>query len=299
MKKWFLLLRRVEERSLCCMLSQNEFLKKIHVGLAYLVFGVLLFVSFLEKWSIKDCYTVLATSMFIYGSCSLWLAAYAFFSGPKAYNPNPHMIVRFFQIVGFCAFYQMFFSPFFVLLGAALFTGDTSFNDMDVIAYLNQLLLDIQKFKIWILMLTGLHLIGLPSILEYQFTKKTPTVFCYGALVIGLAKIMGIVFLSGVPHAIIWVKLWSFVPISFVLYPFNKLMRRFIGCSDKVASTWSKEPKGESICFNDKRVVKFKKKRPQKYKSIDEKLIKKRPLLIFQMMSEYAYIQLDFCVLFL
>ncbi len=175
----------------------------------------------------------------------------------------------------------MFFSPFFVLSGAALFTGDTSFNDMDVIAYLNQLLLDIQKFKIWILMLTGLHFIGLPSILEHQFTKNTPIGFCYGALVIGLAKIMGIVFLSGVPHAIIWVKLWSFVPISLVLYPFNKLIMRFLSWLDKVASTWPKEPKGESICFNDKRVVKFKKKRPKKYKTIDEKLIKKTPVVDF------------------
>lgn len=264
------------------MLSQNEFLKKIHNGLYYPVFGVLLFVSFLENWSINDCYTVFATSMFIFGSCSLWLKTYAFFAGPKAYNPNPYMIVRFFQIVGFCAFHQMLFSPFFVLLGATLFTGDTSFNDTDIIAYLNQLLLDIQKFKIWILMLTGLHLIGLPSIFEHQLTKNTHIVFCYGDLLFfGLAKIMGIIFLSGVPHAIIWVKLWSFVPISLVLYPFHKLIMRFLSRLDKVTFTWPKEPKGESICFNDKRVVKFKKKRPKKYKRIDKKLIKKTPVVDF------------------
>lgn len=121
MKKWFLFLRRVEERSLCCMLSQNEFLKKIHVGLNYLVFGLLLFVSFYKNWSIKDCYTVFATSMFIFGSCSLWLRTYAFFAGPKAYKPSPYMIVRFFQIVSFCAFFQVFFFLFFVVPAASLF----------------------------------------------------------------------------------------------------------------------------------------------------------------------------------
>jgi hypothetical protein len=175
----------------------------------------------------------------------------------------------------------VFFSPFFVLLGAALFTGDTSFNDMDIIVYLNQLLLDIQKFKIWILMLTGLHFIGLPSILEHQFTKDTPIGFCYGDLLVGLAKSGGVVFLSGVSDAIIWVKLWLFVPISFVLYPFNKVIMRFLSWLDKVASTWPKKTKGEAICFNDKRVVKFKKKHSPKYKSIDKKLIKKTPVVDF------------------
>ncbi len=104
------------------MLSQNEFLKKIYNGLAYLIFGVLLFVSFLEKWSINDCYTVLATSMFIYGSCSLWLAAYAFFSGPKAYNPNPHMIVRFFSDCWFlCLLSNVFFAVFCAFRGCFIY----------------------------------------------------------------------------------------------------------------------------------------------------------------------------------
>mgnify|MGYP003292242400 CR=1 FL=1 len=275
MKKWFLFLRRVEERSLCCMLSQNEFLKKIHVGLNYLVFGLLLFVSFYKNWSIKDCYTVFATSMFIFGSCSLWLRTYAFFAGPKAYKPSPYMIVRFFQIVSFCAFFQVFFFLFFVVPAASLF------NNMDIIVYLNQLLLDIQKFKIWILMLTGLHFIGLPSILEHQFTKNTPIGFCFGDLLVGLAKSGGVIFLSGVSDAIIWVKLWLFVPISLVLYPFHKLIMRFLSWLDKVTPTWPKKTKGEAICFNDKRVVKFKKKHSPKYKTIDKKLIKKTPVVDF------------------